>query len=408
MLTTLIYRSQVNSDWAPADLQMLVDTASRNNTRLHLTGILLFNGGEFFQVLEGEEAVIEALFTSIRADTRHCGVVELMRDYSAYRRFHDMGMNLIDLRRRKKKDELEKIRYLSLFRGDNSYDDRMFRLIRTFIEHGGRYIPKPEFSYSLWTNNSHPLFSDKQWPKSFANHPCQFALQPIIHALSGKISSYEALIRSASGGSPEEMFKSIPPEKLYAFDLESKAYAFALGGQMLKKNDKIAVNLLPRALCAIPDAVDTLLKQVREAGLKPEQVIIEVTEAEFISAFDVFYQTLKEIRTAGLGLAIDDFGAGYSGLTLLTRFQPDKIKLDMALVRDIHLSGVKQAVVASIVRCCEDLGITIIAEGVEKMEEWCWLQSNGIHLFQGFLFSRPCLNDAGNINWPVRIVPPTL
>ncbi len=96
-------------------------------------------------------------------------------------------------------------------------------------------------------------------------------------------------------------------------------------------------------------------------------------------------------------LAIDDFGAGYSGLSLLTRFQPDKIKVDAELVRDIHISGTKQAIVASVVRCCEDLGITVVAEGVETPEEWCWLQSVGIRLFQGFLFPDPALTASGDL-----------
>ncbi|MDP1222849.1 EAL domain-containing protein, partial [Klebsiella pneumoniae] len=76
-----------------------------------------------------------------------------------------------------------------------------------------------------------------------------------------------------------------------------------------------------------------------------------------------------------------------SGQSLLTRFQTDKIKVDADQVRDIHLSGTKQASVASVVRCCEDLGITVVAVGVETLEEWCWLQSVGSRLFQGFLFS---------------------
>ncbi len=124
-----------------------------------------------------------------------------------------------------------------------------------------------------------------------------------------------------------------------------------------------------------------------------------MTETEVITCFDQFRKVLKALRVAGMKLAIDDFGAGYSGLSLLTRFQPDKIKVDAELVRDIHISGTKQAIVASVVRCCEDLGITVVAEGVETLEEWCWLQSVGIRLFQGFLFSRPCLNGIGEICW---------
>ncbi|HHZ8206404.1 TPA: BLUF domain-containing protein, partial [Klebsiella pneumoniae] len=88
MLTTLIYRSQVQPDRPPVDLDALVHRASSKNLPLGITGILLFNGLQFFQVLEGTEEALESLFSEIQSDPRHRDVVELMRDYSAYRRFH--------------------------------------------------------------------------------------------------------------------------------------------------------------------------------------------------------------------------------------------------------------------------------------------------------------------------------
>jgi EAL domain-containing protein (putative c-di-GMP-specific phosphodiesterase class I) len=197
------------------------------------------------------------------------------------------------------------------------------------------------------------------------------------------------------------MFAAIAAEDRYRFDLESKAFAFSLAARLPLGKQQLAVNLLPGSLYNHPDAVGWLMDNLLAAGLRPEQVLIEVTETEVISCFDQFRKVLKALRVAGMKLAIDDFGAGYSGLSLLTRFQPDKIKVDAELVRDIHISGTKQAIVASVVRCCEDLGITVVAEGVETIEEWCWLQSVGIRLFQGFLFSRPCLNGIGEICWPV-------
>ena len=197
------------------------------------------------------------------------------------------------------------------------------------------------------------------------------------------------------------MFAAIAAEDRYRFDIESKAYAFALAGQLPLGKHQLAINLLPGSLYHHPDAVGWLMDSLLAAGLRPDQVLIEVTETEVITCFDQFRKVLKALRVAGMKLAIDDFGAGYSGLSLLTRFQPDKIKVDAELVRDIHISGTKQAIVASVVRCCEDLGITVVAEGVETIEEWCWLQSVGIRLFQGFLFSRPCLNGIGEICWPV-------
>ncbi|WP_150313060.1 EAL domain-containing protein, partial [Enterobacter hormaechei] len=67
---------------------------------------------------------------------------------------------------------------------------------------------------------------------------------------------------------------------------------------------------------------------------------------------------------------------------------------------NIHLSGPKQAIVRSISCCCSDLEITLVAEGIEKIEEWCWLESAGIRRFQGFLFARPQLNGVGDLHWP--------
>jgi EAL domain-containing protein (putative c-di-GMP-specific phosphodiesterase class I) len=154
------------------------------------------------------------------------------------------------------------------------------------------------------------------------------------------------------------------------------------------------------SLVNVPGAVDFLMDEILRHGLVPEQVVIEVTENEMISGFNQFNSAIKQLRAAGIGLAIDDFGSGYAGLSLLTRFQPDKIKIDREIVSNIHLSGPKQAIVKSIVSCCTDLGITLVAEGIEKMEEWCWLETAGIKRFQGFLFSRPQLNGVGAIYWP--------
>lgn len=163
---------------------------------------------------------------------------------------------------------------------------------------------------------------------------------------------------------------------------------------------KIAVNLLPMSLVNVPGAVEFLVDQIKLHGLQPEQVVIEVTENEMISGFNQFNSAIKQLRAEGIGLAIDDFGSGYAGLSLLTRFQPDKIKIDREIVSNIHLSGPKQAIVKSIVSCCTDMEISLVAEGIEKIEEWCWLESAGIRRFQGFLFARPQLNGVGDIHWP--------
>lgn len=405
MLTTLIYRSQSDEPWSLEALRTLTDLACIKNMAIDVTGILLFTGRVFFQVLEGPEAVIDTLFNAIRQDTRHYDVVELMRDYAATRRFVDTGMYLFDLRLHDTDTVTNEVLRLGTFPEGMIPDDRVYRFTADFIAQGGLYLLPDRFNSSRWAIASREYVFPRYPSVALQEPPCQFALQPIVDPLAGEVVSFEALIRSPSGGSPEALFSSIPEDRHYIFDLESKAHALALMDSASMGLRTLSVNLLPGTLHTIPGAVDYLLILLGRNRLRPEQLIIEVTEAEVINGFDEFYQVLKQIRRAGIGLAIDDFGAGYSGLSLLTRFQPDRLKIDMALVRDIHQSGAKQAIVMSVIQCCADLKITIIAEGVEKLAEWCWLQAAGIRFFQGFLFACPQIqmDSPMTINWPVSL-----
>ena len=104
---------------------------------------------------------------------------------------------------------------------------------------------------------------------------------------------------------------------------------------------------------------------------------------------DHILNILRSYRAMGFQTAIDDFGAGYAGLGLLSEFQPDIVKLDMALTRNIHRDRVRRSIVQATAGMCADLGIRLIAEGIESAEECLALQDLGIHLFQGYFFARP-------------------
>ena len=401
MLTTLIYQSQLSAKCSDNDLGLLIREASEKNRSRLVTGILLFNGTEFLQVLEGEEHVVDKLFRHICGDPRHSDVVELMRDYSAYRRFSDTGMTLFEIQKIDTKVLTNELYNMSQDR--SLPDDRVFRFIKRFIAQGGWYRPSQDFNPSQWQMISNQCSRQISSQLLVENNICTFAFQPIVEPLTGKVSSFEALIRSPTGKSPEELFASIPTESLYAFDLETKMIALQQASRILRTDEKISINLFPGSLYTIPGSVALLVDNIRQTGLRPDQVIIEILETELITRIDDFHNSLKDIRAAGIMIAIDDFGSGYSRLSLLSKFQPDKIKLDRALIVDIHKNGIKQAMIASIVKYCEDMGIKLVAEGVEKKEEWCWLQSIGVKLFQGYLFARPCLNGIGKIHWPIRV-----
>ncbi len=112
---------------------------------------------------------------------------------------------------------------------------------------------------------------------------------------------------------------------------------------------------------------------------------------------------LREYKRIGFLTAIDDFGAGFAGLNLLADFQPDIVKLDMDLVRQIDRSRPRQAIVRGVSRICEELGIRIIAEGVETLDECLCLQGMGIRLMQGYLFGKPQFESwkpADALHWP--------
>lgn len=399
VLTTLIYRSQLNLSCRSAELRALVERARIRNTNQNITGVLLSNGSDVMQILEGSEESVVKLFHKIRDDQRHSGVVELMRDYGPRRRFNNAGMLLFDLQVQSPKEVLQSVLDYSQLESYLTSDDRVFKFIQSFItgKHAGN--SRAPVDAAKWT------LSREKAPFGeavglIADQICQFALQPIVEPSEGKISSLEALIRSNDGGSPEHFFKTLDQDKIYEVDLQTKKYAFALAEKLGIGSHKIAVNLLPMSLVNVPGAVEFLVEQISLHGLQPEQVVIEVTENEMISGFNKFNSAIKRLRGEGIGLAIDDFGSGYAGLSLLTRFQPDKIKIDREIVSNIHLSGAKQAIVRSIVSCCTDLEITLVAEGIEKLEEWCWLESAGIRRFQGFLFARPQVNGVGDIHWP--------
>jgi EAL domain-containing protein (putative c-di-GMP-specific phosphodiesterase class I) len=109
---------------------------------------------------------------------------------------------------------------------------------------------------------------------------------------------------------------------------------------------------------------------------------------------------LHDHRAAGLRVAIDDFGAGHSGLNLLADFQPDMIKLDMKLLRGIDHQAPRQSIVRALLAMCRELGIEVVAEGVETLGEFRWFEAQGVQLFQGYLFARPAFEGLAVPRYP--------
>jgi len=215
-----------------------------------------------------------------------------------------------------------------------------------------------------------------------------YAFQPIVDTVAREVFSYEALIRGPANEAAYRVLDMVPDDLKHQFDQDSRIQAIILAAQIgLKCN--LNLNFLPRSLELCDDAIGNTCKAAADHGLPLERIILEVTEGQVIDDHTHFAALLNEYRGMGIKLAIDDFGAGYSGLNLLAEFQPDHVKIDMHLVRGIEKHGPRQSIVRGIAQVCRDLGIDIIAEGVETLQEFRWFEDQGIRLFQGYLFAKP-------------------
>jgi len=403
MLSTIIYRSHIATHVPLKTLNELALKANKINKSSDVTGILLFNGTHFFQLLEGPEQAVKAVYSRISQDPRHHNLVELLRDYAPARRFGHVGMELFDLRQHDKETVLDAVLAKCTTRYQLTYADRALQFLRTFVEAREKenYFEIP--AASSWTFVRDEAGQRDGDASLVEADRVGFAFQPIVDPFACEIVSLEALLRGPQGELAQDYFGQLPREQVYLADLTSKKVAFAQAKQLGIEQMTLSINLLPMTLVEIPDAVPFLLDEIARHDLVPEQIMIEFTENEIISRPEAFEAAIKQLKAAGISLALDDFGAGFAGLSLLTRIQPDKIKIDRKIISDVHKSGPKQAIIHAILKCCSSLEIAVIAEGIEQPEEWMWLEAAGITQFQGSLFSPARLNGVAAVAWPELI-----
>jgi EAL domain-containing protein (putative c-di-GMP-specific phosphodiesterase class I) len=235
-------------------------------------------------------------------------------------------------------------------------------------------------------------------PQSASDPSFTFAFQPIVDTNVREVFSHEALIRGPSNEPAYRILGQVPADRLLEFDQKARIEAIGLAVR-LGIVSRLNLNFMPQSLHSRASILTTL-EAADRFHLPIDRLVLEVTEGAVIDDQAQFAEVINEYRGLGLKVAIDDFGAGYSGLNLLTDFQPDQIKLDMKLVRGIEHHGPRQAIVHAIDQVCRDLGIDVIAEGVETVEEYAWLANAGIRLFQGYLFAKPAFESFPPVHYP--------
>jgi diguanylate cyclase (GGDEF)-like protein/PAS domain S-box-containing protein len=220
--------------------------------------------------------------------------------------------------------------------------------------------------------------------------------QPQVDLKSGRIVGMEALIRwkhPELGMVPPNRFVGIAEETglivpigawvMRTAAAQNKAWQDAGLGPL-----RVAVNLSARQFGAA-DLVPGIERVLRETGLDPACLELELTESLFMSDVTPAVELLHRMKSLGIQLSIDDFGTGYSSFSYLSRFPIDVLKIDRSFVNDLQHDANDAAIVASIIALAHNLRLSVIAEGVETAEQLDYLRHQGCDEMQGYYFSRP-------------------
>lgn len=151
---------------------------------------------------------------------------------------------------------------------------------------------------------------------------------------------------------------------------------------------RMSVNISAKQFCN-PSLVDTVRRALESSRLAPEYLELELTESMFIEDATRSIEMMKELKELGVSLSIDDFGSGYSSLTYLKEFPVDYLKIDRSFVRDLATNTKDAAIARAISALAHSLNMKLVAEGVEDIEQAHFLEQQGCHELQGFLFGRP-------------------
>ena len=231
--------------------------------------------------------------------------------------------------------------------------------------------------------------------------PITMAFQPIVDVSTQTVFAYEALVRGKDGAGAGQVLAQISAANRYAFDQLCRTTAIELAAEidMAAEGANLSINFLPNAVYEPRACIRTTLAAAMRTGFPVNQIIFEFTESEAMDA-DHILNILRSYRAMGFKTAIDDFGAGYAGLGLLALFQPDIVKLDMALIRNIDTDPVKRTIVRNTLNMLRDLGVEPVCEGVETLAEHDVLRDLGVTLMQGYLLAKPAVETLTPVAWP--------
>ncbi|MGI0493364.1 EAL domain-containing protein [Alkalinema pantanalense CENA528] len=226
-----------------------------------------------------------------------------------------------------------------------------------------------------------------------------FHYQPIFRLRSGQIVAYECLARGTTDDGQElsgqQLIDAAKATQLtHEFDHLARevclqSLALLLQASAHLQQQQFFINVVPNAIAENPAILEQHLQQVMDLGIQPQQIVFELTEIEAVRAKSHVAQAIQRIRDWGCQLAIDDLGSDVALNHYCLEFRPDILKLDRAMVDGCSRHPVKQVLLKSMVQAAHDMGIQILAEGIEHREDLHFCQEIDVDLAQGFALARP-------------------
>ncbi len=216
--------------------------------------------------------------------------------------------------------------------------------------------------------------------------------QPVIDLQQGGIHAFEALARGPAGSAYEDplrLFEDAAAADL-VFEVDHHCRRAALAAaRALPPPYRLFLNVVPASMYDPDFRGPEVVQMLAGLGLAPDRIVLEVSEQYAIESYRVFVEALRSFTQLGFEVAVDDIGAGYSGLEKIAQLNPRYLKFDMRLVREIESSQVKREMARALKGFADRMGSKIIAEGIETEPERRACIALGIHYGQGFLLGRP-------------------
>ncbi|AFL89725.1 EAL domain-containing protein [Terriglobus roseus DSM 18391] len=233
------------------------------------------------------------------------------------------------------------------------------------------------------------------------------AFQPIVDIVERRVFAYEALVRGPHGEPSITVLSQVNEQNLYEFDQSCRIQAITLAANLglVETGACLAINFLPGAVYTPAACIRVTLNAADKVNFPSDRLIFEVSEAEHVTNPAHLQSIADEYCRHGFRMALDDFGAGFANMSLLADLSVDIVKIDMALIRDIHLRPKAQMIVASLAALGKLIRADVVAEGVETVEEYAMVRSCGVRLMQGYLLARPAFEALPTFTLPTVEAP---